>query len=269
LAKSRFVHHFVHHVFGLKSQASKNVSLGESSCNLDKIVYNTAGLVDGNPEIMEQKSKCFIKSVLGGSVMKRRIVAITCVVAALSITIFSIGAGAKDKAVKKQWRGCCPGCWMNPDTGTGKTDPNGGSQAMMQRCMDMMQKAGITPAMMQRCHMMMQTPIFTDSPCAIYGQGDILQLSEEQKKKLTEIEEEARKKALAVLTDEQRKKMGDIPDKPMAIAQMCQQMCSKMMPMMQNMMSGEGKTGPMIMCPMMHMTGGKGQEGSMMCPWMQ
>lgn len=199
--------------------------------------------------------------------MKRRIVTITCVVTALSITIFAIGAGVKNEAAKKQGRGCCP--WMNLGTGTGKTDPNSGSQAMMQRCMDMMQKAGVTPAMMQRCSMMMRTPIFTDSPCAIYGQADILKLSEEQKKKLTEIEKEARKKALAVLTDEQRKKMGDIPDKPMAMARMCQQMCSKMMPMMQKMMSGEGKAGPMIMCPMMHMTGGKGQEGSMMCPWMQ
>jgi YHS domain-containing protein len=116
---------------------------------------------------------------------------------------------------------------------------------------------------------MMRTPIFIDSPCAIYGQAEALKLSEEQKEKLIEIENEARKKAMDVLTDEQKKKMGDIPNKPMAMAQMCQQMCGKMTPMMQKMMGGKGKAGPMMMCPMMQMMGGKGQEGSMTCSQMQ
>jgi len=199
--------------------------------------------------------------------MKQKTITITCLVAVLSMAVFVIGAGAQDKTTKKQQTGCCPGCWMNP--GTGKGNATGEPQAMMQQCMNMMQKAGVTPTMMQACQVMMQTPIFMDSPCAIYGQAEPLKLSEEQKKKLIDIENDARKKAFAVLTDEQKKKMGDIPEKPIAMVQMCQQMCSKMMPMMQNMMSGEGKTGPMMMCPMMHMMGGKGQEGSMMCQWMQ
>jgi YHS domain-containing protein len=129
----------------------------------------------------------------------------------------------------------------------------------MQRCQAMMQKAGIKPEMMQRCQVMMQTPIFMDSPCAIYGQANALKLSENQKKQLMDIENEARKKALAVLTDEQKKNMGDIPEKPMTMFQMCQQICPKMM-------SSEGKTG---MCPMMQMMGDKGQEGSMVCPQIQ
>jgi len=199
--------------------------------------------------------------------MKQRTITITCLVAVLSMAVFAIGAEAQDKTTKKQMAGCCPGCWMNPDAGQGNA--TGEPQAMMRQCMSMMQKAGVTPAMMQRCQAMMQTPIFMDSPCAVYGQADVLKLSEEQKKKLIEIENEARKKALALLTEEQKKQMGDIPEEPVAMAQMCQQMCSKMMPMMQKMMTDEGKTGPMMMCPMMHMMGGKGQEGSMMCQWMQ
>ena len=199
--------------------------------------------------------------------MKRRIVTIACLLALSGMAVFVIGAGDKDQATKKQVRGCCAGCMMNPKTGEKNADVE--PQAMMQRCMKMMQKAGVTPAMMQRCQVMMRTPIFADSPCAIYGQADVLRLSEGQKKQLMNIENEARRKALAVLTDEQVKKMGDISEKPMPMAQMCQQMCSKMMPIMQNMMGGDGKTGPMMTCPMMCMMGGKGQECSMMCPMMQ
>ena len=89
-------------------------------------------------------------------------------------------------------------------------------------CMDIMKKLSIKPEMAQRCQKMLQTPVFIDSPCAIYGQGDILKLTDEQKKKLVDIENEARKKSLAVLTAEQKKLMGDIPDKPMAMVQICQ-----------------------------------------------
>ena len=128
-------------------------------------------------------------------------------------------------------------------------------QEMMARCVGMMRKAGMDPATMKRMQVMMQAPIFMDSPCAVYGQAAALELSDEQKAKLVEIENEARKKALAVLTPEQRKKMGDIPDKPMDMMQMR----AKMMPMMQKMMGGkDGKGGPTMMCPMMRGTAGGG-----------
>jgi YHS domain-containing protein len=201
--------------------------------------------------------------------MKRRIFTVTCLIAVLSTAVFVIGTGAQDETVKKKVTGCCPGCPMGRTAEAGEADATAGHQTIMQCCMSMMQKAGVKPEMIRRCQTMMRTPIFIDSPCAVYGQAGILKLSEEQKKKLIEIENEARKKAFAVLTEEQKKQMGDIPEKPMAMAQMCQQMCSKMMPMMQKMMSSEGKTGPMMMCPMMHMIGGEGPKGSMTCPWMQ
>lgn len=156
-------------------------------------------------------------------------------------------------AVRKAAAGRCPMCGMALVKGT--PGPATRPQGMMTGCMAMMQKAGVRPATMKRMQVMMQTPIFMDSPCAIYGQTTALGLSDEQKSKLIEIENQARKKALAVLTAEQRKKMGDIPDKPMAMMQICRQMCARMMPMMQKMMAGKG--GPMMMCPMMQMMGGQ------------
>jgi hypothetical protein len=121
-------------------------------------------------------------------------------------------------------------------------------QKMMKNMMGMMQQAGIDPNMMQRCMVMMRTPVFLDSPSAIREQAESFGLSDEQVKKLLDIENEARQKAKSVLTEEQIKKMGEVPDKPMAMMEMCQQMSSKMMPMMQKMMGSQGS--PMMMCPM-------------------
>ena len=42
------------------------------------------------------------------------------------------------------------------------------------------------------------------------------------------IENEAREKALGVLTTEQREKLGDLPSSPMAMMQMCESMMGKM-----------------------------------------
>lgn len=93
-----------------------------------------------------------------------------------------------------------------------------------------------------------------------WGQAEALGLSDEQLKKLLDIENDARQKAKAVLTEEQIKKMGEIPDKPMAMMEMCQQMSSKMMPMMQKMMSSQGGATMMCpVCPMMRMMMG-GQD---------
>ena len=198
--------------------------------------------------------------------MKRRV--ITAVSVALTvvfvISVYALAQGeVKDQQValandNQNTMGPMMGCSMSGMRATPESNGSPSPQPMMQRCMAMMQKAGVTPEMMQCWQVMMGTPVFLDSPCAIYGQADILKLSEEQKKKLVEIENGVRKKALAVLTDEQKKKLGDIPEKPMAMARMCQQVCSKMMPMMQEMMGSEGNPGPM-----MQMMCGKSQEGSM------
>jgi len=123
-------------------------------------------------------------------------------------------------------------------------------QMMMQNMMGMMQQGGIDPNMMRRCQAMMFAPVFLDSPAAMRGQAESLGLSDEQKQKLLDIEKEARQKAKTVLTEEQIKKMGEVPDKPVALMEMCQQMSTKMMPMMQKMMGGGSQGQPMMMCPM-------------------
>lgn len=132
------------------------------------------------------------------------------------------------------------------------------AESMMARCRAMMQGSGMDRSAMRCMRAMMQAPIFPDSPSALYGRADDLGLSDEQKARLMEIETEARPKALAVLTDEQRKKVGDIPDKPATMMQMCQQMCGEMKPQM----PAGGRGRPMMMCPMMErMRGETGDKG--------
>jgi hypothetical protein len=105
----------------------------------------------------------------------------------------------------------------------------------MMNMMDTMKQMGMKPERMDRMQLLMRTGVFVDSPAALQVQKDKLQLSQEQAGKLNEIEKEARQKALALLTPEQRKVLGDIPDRPLVMMEMCQQM----MPMCAGMMGGQ------------------------------
>ncbi len=107
--------------------------------------------------------------------------------------------------------------------------------ANMMNMMDTMQQMGMQPERMDRMQLLMRTGVFVDSPAALQVQKDKLQLSEEQAGKLREIEKEGRQKALALLTPKQRTNLGDIPDKPLVMMEMCQQM----MPMCAGMMGGQ------------------------------
>jgi hypothetical protein len=89
---------------------------------------------------------------------------------------------------------------------------------------NMMQQMGMKPERMDRMQLLMRTGVFVDSPAALQVQKDKLGLSEEQAKKLGEIEKQARQKALTLLTPEQRTKLGDIPDKPVVMMELCQEM---------------------------------------------
>lgn len=89
---------------------------------------------------------------------------------------------------------------------------------------EQMKQMGMTPELMERMQLLMRIPIFLDAPCPIYAQAEKLGLSEEQKKKLGEIEKEAREKARAVLTTEQRAKLGTLPDKPVTMTETCPMM---------------------------------------------
>lgn len=131
--------------------------------------------------------------------------------------------------------GMCPMC-------EGMMGQKGGDGDMMAQCQGMMEKMGMPEDMVNRWQTMMRTPIFMDSPCAIYGQSARLDLTDEQKQQLIDIENEARAKSMAVLTDEQRDTLGDLPDKPMPMMKMCNDMQSRMKPMMKDMMGGMGNT---------------------------
>ncbi len=214
--------------------------------------------------------------------MKRKITGLVVGVSILAMSVLVVNALAKETTTRTTRAS------QNSSAGMGMM--NGNHQQMMQRCpmgmgnkgnmkmmqqcpmmkmgggMAMMQKMGMKPAMMKRCMAMMQTRVFADSPGALYGQAQKLNLSEKQKARLVAIETKARKEALAVLTAQQKKKLGTIPQKPMVMAQMCQQMRAKMMPMMQKMMNGKGKSGSMMTCPVMKMmgNGNMSQKGPMM-----
>jgi len=94
----------------------------------------------------------------------------------------------------------------------------------MMNMMDMMKQMGMKPERMDQMQLLMRTGVFVDSPAALQVQKDKLGLSEEQSQKLGEIEKKGRQKALALLTPEQRTKLGDIPDKPVVMMEMCQEM---------------------------------------------
>lgn len=126
-------------------------------------------------------------------------------------------------------------------------------QMMMQRMMGMMEQAGVDSGMMRRCMVMMRNPVFLDSPSAIIAQAESLGLSDEQLEKLRDIENQARQKAKTVLTEEQIKKMGEVPDKPMPMMEMCETMYTKVMPSMEKMTEAGSQGGPMMMWPMMRM----------------
>ena len=90
------------------------------------------------------------------------------------------------------------------------------------------QDKDVAKCMMRQCKMITGAPIYFDSPAVILGRAETLKLSAEQKGLLKKIEDDARKKALGLLTPEQREKLGEIPAKPITLAQLCGKMpCGK------------------------------------------
>ena len=79
--------------------------------------------------------------------------------------------------------------------------------------------------MADRYKTLMQMKIFLDSPSAILARTKALNLTAEQNRKLLEIERQARKKALAVLTPQQRKKLGNVSVAPISMASVCKNTC--------------------------------------------
>ncbi len=86
---------------------------------------------------------------------------------------------------------------------------------------DMMQRLNPDTTMTSRCKTLIHTQLFLDSPAVIQAQAADLSLTPDQIKKLADIENEARQKATSLLNEEQLKKLGNIPEKPVAVSDYC------------------------------------------------
>lgn len=115
---------------------------------------------------------------------------------------------------------------------------------MMQQMMEHMKD---NPMMVQ-CMTMMQAVMYPDSPSSLLAMKDSLKLSNEQVKRLKEIEESANAEARKILTEEQGKNFNALAGewKPQSMMQGMQ----TMMPEMQKKMGGQMPC-PCPMCQQM------------------
>ncbi|EMI17595.1 secreted protein [Rhodopirellula maiorica SM1] len=92
-----------------------------------------------------------------------------------------------------------------------------------------------------------------DSPPLLMARADELKLTEQQKRELKSIAEEAQRKATKVLTSDQQSRLGDAPHKPMSMMEIAMMRSSNM----DDEKSGE-------MCPMCKKKMDEMMEGKMM-----
>ena len=92
-----------------------------------------------------------------------------------------------------------------------------------------------------------------DSPPLLMARADELKLTEQQKRELKSIAEEAQRKATQVLTSEQKSSLGDAPHKPMSMMEIAMMRSSNM----HDEKSGE-------MCPMCKKKMDEMMKGKMM-----
>ena len=124
----------------------------------------------------------------------------------------------------------------------------GGSQNMdmmnmsYDQCMQMMQKAGMSPGMMMRCSMMGALQVDPYDPSAILAMKSKLGITADQQEKLDAIQKEAREKAKALLTEVQQNELKPLLDTPNTMPGMWRQWYSKM-----DKQAGSA----MMMCPWM------------------
>ncbi|HMK36831.1 MAG TPA: hypothetical protein VK463_17285 [Desulfomonilaceae bacterium] len=113
---------------------------------------------------------------------------------------------------------------------------------LMERMRElMMQTSGESSEASRQCHMLMRTSLFLDSPAALRGQAEFLGLSTDQIQKLAEIETEARSKAKSVLKEEQISKLGAVPDKAVAMMDVCPRgFMLNLEQMLEKFISGQG-----------------------------
>jgi len=128
--------------------------------------------------------------------------------------------------------GCCP--MMNVFAPIWRKNAEGGGN-MPAACAEMMKTMGMSPAMMMGCKMRMGATVSKDDPGAILALKSDLGLTDDQVKKLEELQKKTQDKAAKILTDEQMKKLAQLPDMSAMM-----EMCQKMMPKMREMMPQGG-----------------------------
>ena len=106
---------------------------------------------------------------------------------------------------------------------------------MSERCQQMMKEMNMSPEMMTFCKMRMGATVSKDDPGAILALKSDLGLTEDQVKKLEELQKKTQDKAAKILTDEQKKKLAQVPNMSAMM-----EMCQKMMPKMREMMPQGG-----------------------------
>jgi hypothetical protein len=133
--------------------------------------------------------------------------------------------------------GTCPGCPQNGATAKSTKNRD-----------DMMRKMGMSEETIKQWHALSKAPIFLNSPAALLGQADALNLTQDQRQKLTQIDKEARDKAMQILSADQKSKLAQPTDRPVTMMQMHQTMCGKAM--QHHKMKEGGKDAGTRMCPM-------------------
>ncbi len=121
----------------------------------------------------------------------------------------------------------------------GVTRNNGGqrmSRDGRQMASDSMRKAGVSEETIRQWRILNIMPSYLDSPAAILGQSETLSLTAEQKSRLESIEQDARDRALKVLTSEQKEKLGTIPKQPVTMKELMNEIHQKMKMNMKTMM---------------------------------
>jgi len=112
-----------------------------------------------------------------------------------------------------------------------------------------MNEFGFSKEKIHQMKVVSQTPVFMDSPAALYGQADELKLTTMQKAQLMAIIQKSRKDALAILSPEQKTILGPVPDMATSMLDICREIQLKMKEMKRTKNPGRRLTCPM--CPMM------------------
>jgi hypothetical protein len=108
------------------------------------------------------------------------------------------------------WKARCPKCGMDLE------EAERGEMVMGMGRMEPEQRK----RMMMRHRVMMGSELHNADPAALLALGEAIELTDEQTAELEAIAEDARTRALDVLSDEQREAVEGLPDQPRSMMQM-------------------------------------------------